>query len=142
MSSGEDSAASADGEAPKHDSALAGLLSRLIRDSETLLLQELALVRAEIAESLVQMATGSALVAVGLALGFAGALGLMAALILVLGLWLPLWLACVIVGGVTLAGGILLALRGRRSLAGASLVPRRALRVLDETGEWLREELT
>jgi hypothetical protein len=65
-----------------------------------------------------------------------------AALVLLLGLVMPLWLAAASVGIAVVGIGGTLVLYGRRLVARASLVPRQSWQSLRETGEWLREELT
>jgi hypothetical protein len=121
---------------------LAALLTRLFRDSETLLLQQLALFRAEIGENAGRFAGGLAVLVAGIALCLIGALALIGAVILLLGKLLPLWLAAALVGAAVAALGAGLVLYARRMLARASLVPRQSWQSVRETGEWLKDELT
>lgn len=121
---------------------LAALLSQLFRDAETLLLQELALFRAELGESAGRVLWGGLLMAFGVLALHAGGLALVAALALLLGYVVPLWLACVLIGVPVAAAGVALVLQGRRVAATATVVPRRTVQAMRDTGEWLREELT
>ncbi len=121
---------------------LASLLSALLRDAETLLLQQLALARAELGENIGQFVGGAVVLLAGLGVAIIGGLTLAAALVLLLGYVMPLCAASALVGAVLTAGGAGAILYGRRLMARATLVPHEALRSLHETGEWLREELS
>ena len=127
---------------PQKDPALADLLSRLFHDTEALLLQELALARAEIGENLGQLVVGLALLLAAVAIGFTGALALVAAVILLLGNLMPLWTAFAIVGAAVLGTGAIVAFCGYRLTARSARLPRRTLQSLRDTGAWAREELT
>jgi len=128
--------------APPHEPGLAALLTKLFRDAETLLLQQLALLRAELGENAVRMIGGFLVLLAGAAVALIGGLALVAAAILLLGRVMPLWAASGLVGVAIIAVGIALILYGRRLIARASLVPRQSWQALRETGDWLREELT
>jgi hypothetical protein len=121
---------------------LAMLLSQLFHDTETLLLQELSLFRAELGESAGHIISGGLLMAAGLLALHIGGLALIAALALLLGYVVPLWLACALVGLPVGAAGVALVLRGRHMVTSATLVPQRSVQAIRDTGDWLREELT
>jgi hypothetical protein len=121
---------------------LTQLLKQLFGEAETLLLQELALVRAEMGENAGKLIGGVFVLLAGVAVTSIGGLALVAALILLLGLIMPLWLAAAVIGVAVAAIGAALMLYGRRVVARASLMPRRSWQSLRETSEWLREELT
>ena len=129
------------GEHAPQDARLATLLGQLFRDAETLLLQELALFRAELGANAGRLATGALVIAAGIAVALIGGLALVAALVALLGAVMPLWLAAALVGVVFCGSGGALILYGRRVIARARLVPRETWRSLRETGEWLGEEL-
>lgn len=124
------------------NASLAALLSALFHDAETLLLQQLALARAELGENIGQFVGGGLVLLTGLAVALTGGLALVAALVLLLGYVMPLWAASALVGALLAAAGAAAILYGRRLMARATLVPRNALYSMRETGEWLREELT
>jgi len=129
------------GERAPQDATLATLLGQLFRDAETLLLQELALFRAELGANAGRLATGALVIAAGIAVALIGGLAMVAALVALLAAIMPFWLAAALVGVVFCGGGGALILYGRRVMARASLVPRETWRSLRETGEWLGEEL-
>jgi hypothetical protein len=121
---------------------LAQLLERLFDDAETLVVQEFALLRAEMGENGSKLIGGILVLLAGVAVASIGGLVLVAALILLLGLVMPVWLAAAGVGVAVTAIGAVLVLYGRRLVARASLLPRHSWQSLRETGTWLREELT
>jgi putative superfamily III holin-X len=123
------------------DATLAALLGQLFRDAETLLLQELALFRAELGENAGRLAGGALFVVAGVAVSLIGGLAVVAALIVLLGAIMPFWLASALVGALFCGSGAALILYGRRLIARATLVPRQTWHSLRETGEWLGEEL-
>ena len=129
------------GERRPQDATLAALLGQLFRDAETLLLQELALFRAELGENAGRMASGALVIAGGVAVALIGGLAVVAALIVLLGGVMPFWLASALVGAVFCGGGAALILYGRRLIARATLLPRQTWHSLRETGEWLGDEL-
>jgi hypothetical protein len=123
------------------EATLAALLGQLFRDAETLLLQELALFRAELGANAARLATGALVITSGIAVALIGGLAMVAALVALLGAIMPIWLASALVGLILCGSGGALILYGRRLIARASLVPRETWRSLRETGEWLGEEL-
>jgi predicted signal transduction protein with EAL and GGDEF domain len=136
-----------DGTEPPHsetprEASLADLIRQIVADAERLLLQEFALLRAETGENLGRAIGAILLLAIGIVVCFCGALGIMAAAILLLGRLMPLWAASALVGGAILALGAVLLVVGWRRMARATVVPRRALQSLRETGAWAREETT
>ncbi len=124
------------------EQGLGAVLAQLLHDAETLLLQEVALARAEAGESLRALGGGLLLALLGVGLGVTGGIALGAAMIVLLSAAMPLALAAALVGVVfVLAGGGLL-WWSRGLVAHATFVPRRALAAASATAAWAREELT
>lgn len=118
------------------------LFRTLFEEAETLVIQEVALVRAEVTESIDHLVKGSAVLLVGIEIAVAGIVILIAALIILVSQTMPLWLACALIGAATLAVAVSLILWGRHSIANAPIVPRRGWRALRETASWAEDELT
>jgi Putative Actinobacterial Holin-X, holin superfamily III len=118
------------------------LLHDLFHDAETLLFQQVALLRAELSEAIVQLLRGSVLVLIGLEIGVAGLVMLIAALVIAVSQVVPLWFACILVGAVTLGAALILVAVGRRKIASAGFAPRRTERAWRQTREWFEDELT
>lgn len=130
------------GPSPSHRSMLASLLSELFRDAETLLLQQLTLLRAETGEAVAQLVSGALISLLGIAVAFAGTLALIATVAIALAYIVPLWVASLLAGLAAGSTGVALFLRGRRLITEASLMPRQALRSWQQSEAWAREELT
>jgi len=92
------------------------LFADLARETGMLVRQEVQLVKTEMAQKASSAGRNAALVVAGGAIGAAGLLALLAAIILGLQAFLPLWLSALVVGLATLAVGYLLIQKGLSSL--------------------------
>jgi len=126
--------------------SLVGLFSDLWRDSATLIRDEAALAKTEIAEKVVEAGTGLAALAVGGAVCFAGFLLILFAAVGLVAMALPeeyaAWLAPLIVGVVVLVVGGLLLVAGRNKLKNGNLKPSRSVRSVRRDAEVVKEHLT
>ena len=127
---------------PSPAPSLQQLLHELFNDAETLLLQQLSLLRAEFGEAIRSLMRGSIIMLIGLEIGIAGIVMLIGALIVGIAQFMPLWTACLVTGIFTTAVALTLILLARRELRRADFVPRRSGRVLRETMDWFGDELT
>jgi membrane protein len=121
---------------------LGELFRSLTSDATRLIRQEMALARAEISTNVRTLAADAGKVVAGATLAAVGALVLVEALILGVGVLLGYryWLAALIVGAVLLVLGGVLAFLGIRDARGRTVAPERALTELRETGDWARGE--
>jgi len=83
----------------------------------------------------------AAVVAGGGAVAGLGAMGLMAALILLLGMAIPLWASALLVGAVVTATGSMLVMLGIRAFKGIEVRPRQTIQTLEEDKRWLKEQV-
>ena len=121
---------------------LQGLLRTLFSDAETLLLQQFALLRAELGEAADRLIQGSVILLIGVEVGLAGIVILITALIVLAANIMPLWVACISVAVLTLIAAAVLIVVGRRTIARAGLMPKRSGKILRETVDWFEDELT
>ena len=119
---------------------VAALLSDLARETSTLVRQEIALLKAELSESLARIGAGAGALVAGGVIAFSGWLALVAAAILGLSYVLAPWLSALIVGLVVIALGAGLALFGKSRLKADALVPHRTLNSLREDEAWIRDQ--
>ena len=112
------------------------LVARLTHDMSKLLVQEIALARAEISEKITQANRGVMSLAIGGAVLYAGLLGVMAALIFALATVMELWAAALIVGLVVGLIGVVLLMVGRNRLRDLEL--KQTKESLEEDRQWLR----
>ena len=127
----------------RNETPLADLFSDLVRETSTLVQQEVQLAKAELRESATEAGKGIASLLVGGAIAYAGFLAVLAAVILVLvEAGLDWWLAALIVGVVVIAVGFVLIVRARSALQASSLVPHRTIQSLQEDKEWVQEQIS
>ena len=118
------------------------LFGDLSRQLSTLIHQEIALARAEVASRIGSAGRGAAMVGLGGALGYAALLTFLAAVTLFLvDAGLAPWVAALVVALVTAAVGGAIALYGRDQLARTDLTPRRTIETLRDDAEWAKEQV-
>jgi hypothetical protein len=125
------------------DRPIGEVTSALTRDVSLLVRQEFELAKAEMGEKGRVAARGLGM------LGGAGVAALMAAgaltacTVLVLSLFLPAWLAALLVGAALGAVASLLAVRGKDQVAKAgTLIPEQTIETIEEDVEWARARAT
>ena len=122
--------------------SLGELFGDLTRSLTTLIRKELELARTEMMTRAGRMSRDAAMMGVGGALLYAALIGLLATAVLVLiELGLPAWLATVIVAVLVAAVGGLLVATGQDRLKKADLVPRRTIETVQDDAEWAKERL-
>lgn len=131
---------------PPHDygtrePTLGELVTDLAGDLSTLVRQEIALARAETVETVRTATRSSAMMAAGGALAYAGLIVLLLALAYLLGEFMSLWLAALIVGVVVAAIGGALLMAGKSRIANLSVVPERTVESIKEDAQWAKEQV-
>ena len=117
----------------REDRSLGDLFAGLSRETTTLVRQEVTLAKTELTQKATEVGKDVGFLAVGGAVAYAGALALIAAVILVLvALGLPAWLAALLVGLVVAGGGYLLVQRGLSALKRVDLAPRQTVETLKD----------
>jgi Putative Actinobacterial Holin-X, holin superfamily III len=129
-------------EARRDDRSLGQLLGDLSRPPSTLVRQEIDLARTETTARVTAVSRDAALIGAGAALGYAGLLFLLVALVaLLIQAGLDPWLSALLVGAVTLAIGGALVWRGREGLRTTNVVPERTIGTLKDDAEWAKEQI-
>jgi hypothetical protein len=127
----------------RNEASLGDLFSDLVRETSTLVRQEIQLAKAELTESATEAGRGIASLVVGGAVAYAGFLAVLAAIILALAeAGVSWWLSALIVGVVVLVVGYILISRARSALQPANLMPRRTIETLKEDKEWAQEQIS
>ena len=123
------------------ESSIGELFTKLARDTGTLIRQEVRLVIAETRTNLNKATAGLAWLVSGALIAVAGACAMIAALILVLSLWLPPWAAAGVVA-IGLCGlGFVLANYGWTTLKGSEYLPDDSIESIKEDTEWLKKQI-
>jgi type IV secretory pathway TrbD component len=125
----------------RDERSLGDLFGELSQQTSTLVKKEIELARLEVTRSVTGMARNSAMIAVGGVIGYAGAIVVLIGLgWLLAGLGLPVWLAFVLVGGLTLAIGAFLAYRAMNAMKQVNVVPERTVETIKEDVEWAKDQ--
>jgi predicted phage tail protein len=127
--------------APEPLNNLAAAVRELIDNTSLLFRQEVALLKAELAQTAKRLAINSVAVVVGGFLAAIGMLALLAAAILALALIMPAWLAALLVGGGFVLVGLIFILIGIRKLTSTSVTPERTIRSVENTVEMVKEKV-
>jgi uncharacterized membrane protein YqjE len=115
------------------------LVRDFIDEGQTLLREEVRLVKAEIREEAAKAARGGAAMGAGGAVLYAAVLLLGGTLVLIGAMFLPAWLSALIVTAIyAIAGGIALGW-GKRKLEETN--PARPVEELEEGGKWAKETM-
>ncbi len=118
------------------ESSLSELLKELVQAAQTLVKQEVELVKAEMSQKISRAGTDLVLIGIGAALAFGGLLVLFAAAVLLVAQLVPGWVAALLVGLVLVALGYGLIQKGLHDLKQVSPVPHQAIRALKEDAPW------
>jgi Putative Actinobacterial Holin-X, holin superfamily III len=128
-----------------NDRSLGTLFADLMRETTTLVQQEVTLARTEASEKVSQLGNGLAALVIGGLVLFAGLLKLLDAVIYGLGGLmqddLALWLPALIVGGIVAIIGVIMLQKGRRNLQPRNLAPQWTAESLQRDAELVKEHV-
>jgi xanthine/uracil permease len=127
-------------EQQREERSLGELFTDLARETSMLVRQEVSLARTEMTEKLTQVGRDGGIIGVGGAIAYAGFLALVAALILGLGQFIPLWLSALIVGLIVAGIGYGVIQRGLSALKRANLTPHETIETLKEDAAWAKDQ--
>lgn len=126
----------------KEERSLGELLSSLAGETGTLVRQEVALAQAELTQKAVSVGKNVGFLVVGGAVGYAALLAILAAVIIGLAHFLPLWLAALIVGLVVGIVAFLLISSALKALKNTDLKPNQTVDTLKEDAKWLKNQVS
>jgi uncharacterized membrane protein YqjE len=110
--------------ATESERSLGSIIKDLTADLSNLFRSEIALLKLELKESVTKLGTGGALLGAALFLGLFGLAFLFVTITLgLVALGVPAWLSSLIVTVVLLAAAAILAMMGKKKLAGVNFVP-------------------
>ncbi|MES2818213.1 MAG: phage holin family protein [Pseudomonadota bacterium] len=126
-------------ELPGHEneSSLVGLLRQLTREVPALFTKELALAKAELADSLDTTKTALGSLALGGAVMLAGLIIVLLSAVYGLSLYMQPWLAALIVGAVVMVIGYVMVQAGEKKMQGSTFKPERTLESLNKDKEMM-----
>ena len=125
------------------DRPIGEVTTALTRDLSLLVRQELELAKAEMAEKGRVAALGLGMIGGASLVALMAAGALTACAVLVLALFLPAWLAALLVAAALGATAYLLAMRGRTEIRKAgNLIPEQTIETIEEDVEWAKARAT
>jgi len=126
----------------RDEPSLGELFAELSRQTSDLVHQEVNLAKAEMTQKAREVGKDAGFIGAGGAVAYAGLLVLLAAIVLFLGIWLPMWVSALIVAVVVLGVGGFLILRGRDGLSKTNITPQQTVDTLKEDVRWAKEQTT
>jgi hypothetical protein len=125
----------------REERSLGDLFSELTRETSTLVRKEIELAKTEMTDKATRVGKNVASLAIGGAVAYAGALALIAGIVLLLGNAIPLWGAALIVGLVVAGVGYFLIQKGLTALKQIDVVPHQTIETLKEDKEWAKDQI-
>lgn len=126
----------------KEDRSLGELLSTLASETGTLVKQEVALMQVEMTQKATRVGTNIGFLVIGGAVAYAALLAILAAIIIGLGYFIPLWLSALIVGLVVGIVAFVLISSALKSLKNTDLKPNQTVDTLKEDAQWLKDQVS
>jgi hypothetical protein len=117
------------------------LFSELSADTSKLVRQEVMLAKAEISQKISRAGKDVAILVAGGLLAYTGVLTLTAALVLIVSLFMPSWVAASIIGLLILGIGYLLVQKGLNDLKKVPPMPEKTIQTLKEDKAWLQHQV-
>jgi hypothetical protein len=126
----------------KEERSLGDLFSELMTETSTLVRQEVALAQAELTNKATKMGKNVGYLVVGGAVGYAALLVILAAVVVILANFIPLWASALVVGAVVGAVAFMLISSALAELRKADPVPRESVESIKEDAKWLKDQVT
>jgi hypothetical protein len=123
------------------DESVPGLVRKLASDLSTLFSQELALAKAEMTAAVKDVRGGVSSMAIGGGVLYAGLLFLLGGVMLLLGYWVELPIAALIVGAVVTIIGAILLNSGKKRMQADSLKPERTIDSVKKDADLARRKM-
>jgi len=125
----------------REERSLGDLFSELTRETSTLVRKEIELAKTEMTDKATKAGKNVASLAIGGAVAYAGALAIIAGVILLIGNAIPLWVSALLVGLVVAGIGYFLIQKGLTALKNLDMVPRQTIETLKEDKEWAKDQI-
>ena len=125
----------------KEDRSIGELFSELAGETSLLIRQEISLAQTEMTQKAVTVGKNVGFLAVGGAIGYIALMAIVAAIIIGLAYFIPLWLSALIVGAVIGIAAAVMISSALKSLKNANLAPQQTIETLKEDAEWLKKQV-
>jgi hypothetical protein len=125
----------------KDERSLGDLFTELASDTGTLVRQEVALAQTEIIHKATKAGKNVGFLAVGGAVAYAGALAVVAGIVILLANFMPAWASALLVGAVIAGAGYFMISSAMAELRKTDPMPRNTIETLKEDAKWLKKEV-
>lgn len=125
----------------KEERSIGELFSDLANDTTALVRKEVQLAKIELGQKAAEVGKHVGLIAVSGGVAYAGLLAVVAAVILLLGNYMPVWLSALIVGLLVLGVGYFLGQQQLSALKQMDPTPRATVQTLKQDKEWAKEQM-
>ncbi len=126
----------------REERSLGDLFSELMSETSTLVRQEVALAQVELTNKATKAGKNIGYLVVGGAVGYAAVLILLAAVVMILGNFIPLWASALVVAVVVGVVAFMLISSALAELRKADPVPRETVESIKEDAKWLKDQVT
>jgi putative superfamily III holin-X len=121
---------------------LGELFADLANETSSLVRNEVALAKVELTDKAAKVGKNVASLVIGGAVAYAALLAICAAVILLLGIAMPAWLAALIVGLIVGSVAWLLISKAITALKQTELTPQRTVDSLKEDAQWIKDQIS
>lgn len=126
----------------KDERSLGDLFSELAGETSVLVRQEVALAQVELTQKATSVGKNVGYLVVGGAVGYAALLAVIAAIILALGNFIPMWLSALIMGIVIAVIAYFLISAALAALKNTDLTPKQTVETIKEDAQWLKNQVS
>jgi hypothetical protein len=125
----------------KEERSIGELFSQLANDTTNLVRQEVRLAKVELGQKAARVGKRVGLIALGSGVAYAGMLSIVAALVMVLGQFLPMWLSALIIGAAVMGTGSYVSQQQLNALKQLDATPEATVQTLKDDKEWAKEQM-
>lgn len=126
----------------KEEPSLGDLFSELAAETGTLIRQEVALAQVELTEKAASVGKNVGYLVVGGAVGYAAMLVMLAAAVIILATFIPLWASALLVGAAVGIVSYFLVTSALAELKKVDLAPREMVESIKEDAQWLKKQVS
>lgn len=127
-------------ELQRDNRSLGELFSTLANQTSTLVRQEVDLAKTELTQKATRAGREAGMIGAGAVLALGGYLALVATLIIVLDMFMPLWLAALVVGLLFAGIGFIIIQQGLKGLRQLDPAPRQTIATIKDDIAWAKEQ--
>ena len=126
----------------RDERSIGDLFTKLAAETGTLVRQEVSLAQAEMTAKASKVGKNIGFLAIGGAVGYAGALAILAGIVIALSNFMPAWAAALLVGAIVAGVSFVLISSALASLKETDLKPEETVESIKEDAQWLKKQMS